>query len=232
MSDDNGPARQLDHGSEKSSPATESSLDQHSSIDWSSELPRELRDAHLVPLCLTTPPPISEHLVRLPNGECYLVHWDAARGLYHWCKVSEEYAREKAEPVRRYRGLASWTELFDGVDVKNRSVTPGLAAATAANSAAPKGSDESTGSGEGHQPAGPAAAGGFLGGTDLLAALGIAPSRRDAFLRRLTRVRLKLGDDNYQEVRDPRPRAPRFLYRVNSPGIQKLAAGYTQDTSA
>ncbi|NMC20949.1 MAG: hypothetical protein GYA33_11070, partial [Thermogutta sp.] len=64
----------------------------------------------------------------------------------------------------------------------------------------------------------------FLGGDDLVNALGIHPSRRDAFLKKLERVRLHLGDGNWREVVDKRPNDPRFLYRVKA--LHGLAAGY------
>ena len=72
----------------------------------------------------------------------------------------------------------------------------------------------------------------FLGGKDLANALGVHPSRRDAFWRQLERKRLKLGDDNWHEVREPRPNSPRFLYREYSPRIRELAVAYTRPKPA
>lgn len=67
---------------------------------------------------------------------------------------------------------------------------------------------------------------GFLGGMALADALGVHPTQRDAFFQRLMRQRMSLGDDCWHEVRDPRPNSPRFLYRVDSPKLRDLAAGY------
>lgn len=67
---------------------------------------------------------------------------------------------------------------------------------------------------------------GFLGGAALADALGVDPTRRDAFFRQLERQRKSLGDDSWQEVRDPRPNSPRYLYRADSPKLRDLAAAY------
>jgi hypothetical protein len=68
---------------------------------------------------------------------------------------------------------------------------------------------------------------GFLGGTYLADALGVLPTRRSAFLRRVNRLRVerKLGDD-WCEVTNPRPNCPRYLYRVGSPKLHALAMAY------
>ena len=63
---------------------------------------------------------------------------------------------------------------------------------------------------------------GFLGGTALAETLGIHPSRRDAFFRRLERQRISLGDDCWHEVREPRPNSPRFLYNADSAQLREL----------
>ena len=67
---------------------------------------------------------------------------------------------------------------------------------------------------------------GFLGGADLADAMGIHPTRRDAFFRQLERQRQSLGDDCWHEVCEPRPNSPRFLYRVDSPKLRDLATAY------
>ncbi|WP_145247880.1 hypothetical protein [Aeoliella mucimassa] len=67
---------------------------------------------------------------------------------------------------------------------------------------------------------------GFLGGVELAESLGIAPERRQAFLQKLMRWRVSLGDGSWHEVRDPRPNSPRYLYRADSPKILELAAAY------
>jgi len=82
------------------------------------------------------------------------------------------------------------------------------------------------------EPVPPDNAVGFLGGEHLANALGIDPSRRDAFFRKLERKRLELGDDNWHEIRKPQPNSPRFLYRVDSPEIQQVAVAYKQPKPA
>jgi hypothetical protein len=77
-----------------------------------------------------------------------------------------------------------------------------------------------------------AALAGFVGGADLADALGVHPTRRNAFFRQLERRRRELGDANWHEVREPRPNAPRFIYRVASPAIRSLAAGYQEPNLA
>jgi hypothetical protein len=78
----------------------------------------------------------------------------------------------------------------------------------------------------GREVAEPAAKAGFLGGSELADALGVHPSRRDAFFKRLERKRLELGDDCWDQVRDRRPNAPEYLYRADSPNVRELAAAY------
>ena len=67
---------------------------------------------------------------------------------------------------------------------------------------------------------------GFLGGEELAEALGVDPTRRKAFSQRLMRQRMSLEDECWYEVSNPRPNRPRFLYRVDSPKLRELAAGY------
>ena len=73
---------------------------------------------------------------------------------------------------------------------------------------------------------------GFVGGTPLIEVLGVHPTQRNAFFRQLERKRLALGDDCWHEVREPRPNQPRFIYRIDSPKLQSLAARYKQPRSA
>jgi hypothetical protein len=73
--------------------------------------------------------------------------------------------------------------------------------------------------------AGPDSPTGFLGGAELADALGVHPTRRDAFVQQLGRLRKSLGDDRI-EANCPRPNSPRYLYRADSPALCKLAAAY------
>jgi hypothetical protein len=76
------------------------------------------------------------------------------------------------------------------------------------------------------QPSGPIGPSGFLGGEALADSLGVHLSRRDAFFKQLERERLKLGDENWQEVANRRANAPRYQYRADSPKLRELAQGY------
>lgn len=67
---------------------------------------------------------------------------------------------------------------------------------------------------------------GFLSGEDLADALGVHPSRREAFFQQLLRKRTSLGDDCWHEVLNPRPNSPRFFYRADSSKLGRLAASY------
>ncbi|MCY2987240.1 MAG: toll/interleukin-1 receptor domain-containing protein [Planctomycetota bacterium] len=80
---------------------------------WCRTLPKEFEDASWVSLCLTTQPAVTEHLVRLRDGRFCMVWWDVHGMLYRWSEVRPEYARDKAEPVRLYRGLTAWSQVFD-----------------------------------------------------------------------------------------------------------------------
>jgi hypothetical protein len=79
---------------------------------------------------------------------------------------------------------------------------------------------------------GPGVKTGFLGGTELADALRVHPSRRDAFFVQLQRKRKNLGDDCWIETTERGPNRPAFLYRVDSPQLQKLAAPYVNAKSA
>ncbi len=67
---------------------------------------------------------------------------------------------------------------------------------------------------------------GFLGVSELFAALGIPESQQDNFAQALSRNRRDLGDSNFHEVREPRPNAPKFLYRANAPELLRIAKRY------
>jgi hypothetical protein len=67
---------------------------------------------------------------------------------------------------------------------------------------------------------------GFISAQRLADVLGVHPTRRAAFLKTLERNRLKLGDSAWQEVTDPRPHAPRYLYSADAPAIRALAGFY------
>jgi hypothetical protein len=69
---------------------------------------------------------------------------------------------------------------------------------------------------------------GFLGGAALADALCVHPRRRGAFFQQLGRERIRLGDDAWLEVRDPRPRSPRYHYRSDLPALRKLAEKYQE----
>ena len=64
---------------------------------------------------------------------------------------------------------------------------------------------------------------GLLGGKDLRDALGVHPTRADAFMRQLTRIREKMGDD-WLEVNNPRSNSPKFLHRIEA--VRDLAERY------
>jgi hypothetical protein len=66
----------------------------------------------------------------------------------------------------------------------------------------------------------------FMGLTALANALGVPDSKKEAFRRKLERVRLELGDDGFHEVRDPPRNAEKYLYNASHPQIQKLATKY------
>lgn len=67
---------------------------------------------------------------------------------------------------------------------------------------------------------------GFHSAKALANAWGILAERHQAFITQLGRKRSKLGDDCWQEVSNPRPNAPKFLYRADSREVQEIAAEY------
>lgn len=93
------------------------------SNEWISKLPPEMESCFLAPLCITTSEPIAEHLAHLPNGQFVKVWWDIPKGLYRLSLISEEYARRLAEPVREYRGLDDWLDVFDATSKKHDKPT-------------------------------------------------------------------------------------------------------------
>jgi hypothetical protein len=78
----------------------------------------------------------------------------------------------------------------------------------------------------------PSAPSGFLGGRALAVALGVHPSRREAFFVQLQRKRISLGDDCWIQVADKGPNRPEFLYRADSPHLRNLAAAYVKPKPA
>src|SRR5262249_21760130 len=94
------------------------------SKEWARELPEFLNGVRLVPLCLTTQPLISEHLARTTDGRFWLIWWDSARLLYKWSQVTQEYARNQSEPVRIYRNLDSWIDLFEATLPPRHQMAP------------------------------------------------------------------------------------------------------------
>jgi biotin operon repressor len=79
--------------------------------EWLSELHPDLR-GRVASLAINTPPPITSNLARLADGRFVLVWWDVPKRLYRWATISAEEAREMAEPMRRFRGLSNWLEIF------------------------------------------------------------------------------------------------------------------------
>jgi hypothetical protein len=69
---------------------------------------------------------------------------------------------------------------------------------------------------------------GYLGGKALADALGVNPTRYEAFNKQLERQRRKLGNDSWTEVSNRRPKTPQYLYRSDSPELRELAAPYTK----
>ena len=66
----------------------------------------------------------------------------------------------------------------------------------------------------------------FMGLSALADALGVPDAKKEAFRRKLERVRLELGDDGFHEVKDPPRNTERYLYNASHPQIQKLATKY------
>ena len=67
---------------------------------------------------------------------------------------------------------------------------------------------------------------GFLGGEELREALRVHQTQTDAFSQQLGRKRKQLGDNNWKEVINPLPNAPKYLYRSDANEIIELAKPY------
>nr|WP_161501477.1 restriction endonuclease [Rhodopirellula sp. SM50] len=80
--------------------------------DWLGKLPADISKS-LVSLDLTTAPPVSEHIGKSTDGKFWLVLWDCTRCRYKIDQVSEDYAARSLEPVRKYRNLDAWQDLFE-----------------------------------------------------------------------------------------------------------------------
>ncbi|HQU45963.1 MAG TPA: hypothetical protein PK867_24330, partial [Pirellulales bacterium] len=80
---------------------------------WCPRLPAELRGVKLISLCLTTPPAVTEHIARLLDGRFFSVWWDSQKARYRWSEVTQDYAKEKLDPVRIYAVRKSWLDLFE-----------------------------------------------------------------------------------------------------------------------
>lgn len=80
----------------------------------------------------------------------------------------------------------------------------------------------------GRRPALPAATGpsGLMGVADLVKAFAIPADNVPAFKKRLERDRRSLGDGAFEEVQNPRPNAPRFLYNAGHHRVRQIAAEY------
>jgi len=77
---------------------------------------------------------------------------------------------------------------------------------------------------------------GYLGGKELMEALEIHPTQRNAFEKKLGRMRSvnfmpntkqnRLADKDWVEVNDPVRNSPQYLYNVSSPEIQAIVKRY------
>jgi hypothetical protein len=67
---------------------------------------------------------------------------------------------------------------------------------------------------------------GLMGVTSLAKHFGIPQKNMHRFKKRLERERRGLGDGAFEEVQNPRPNTPRFLYNSNDPRIREIAAEY------
>lgn len=71
----------------------------------------------------------------------------------------------------------------------------------------------------------PVPAAGYLGGRELADAFGIPKANCQAFLKRLERFRRTSGDC-WQEISNPKPNSPRYLFQTSSPLVRKIAEEY------
>lgn len=67
---------------------------------------------------------------------------------------------------------------------------------------------------------------GFLSAAEIADILHVHPTQREAFIRQLGRMRISLGDENWQETQNPRANTPRFLYRADCPRLREIASKY------
>jgi hypothetical protein len=67
---------------------------------------------------------------------------------------------------------------------------------------------------------------GLMGVADLAKAFAIPADKVSAFKKRLERDRRSLGDGAFEEVQNPRPNAPRFLYNAGHHRVRQIAAEY------
>jgi hypothetical protein len=67
---------------------------------------------------------------------------------------------------------------------------------------------------------------GFMGVAELAKVFGVPPENMDGFNKRMERERRSLGDGAFEEVQNPRPNAPRFLYNAGHPRVREIAAEY------
>jgi len=65
-----------------------------------------------------------------------------------------------------------------------------------------------------------------MGVADLVKAFAIPADNVPAFKKRLERDRRSLGDGAFEEVQNPRPNAPRFLYNAGHHRVRQIAAEY------
>jgi hypothetical protein len=72
----------------------------------------------------------------------------------------------------------------------------------------------------------PARPSGLMGVAGLAKHFGIPQKNMHRFKKRLERERRGLGDGAFEEVQNPRPNTPRFLYNSNDPRIREIAAEY------
>ncbi|QDU73499.1 hypothetical protein Pan97_04720 [Bremerella volcania] len=68
----------------------------------------------------------------------------------------------------------------------------------------------------------------WMGVRELADAYKVPADKFDAFSKALQRKRLSLGDEAWQEVHNPQPNQPRFLYRADATAIQELASRYVK----
>jgi len=189
------------------------------------ELPETLRDEALLVACAgaelvktsrrTTPlwPPNKP----VPEAIRSLKHWNPPRRTEDWERIQQACSGDdQSEKPWRVQLTPSGTAEASGLALE-RSRGP-------AERPKRQGRSESESARE--------RAIGLFGGRELAEALGVHPTRRDAFLKELGRQRTSLGDENWKEVENVRPNEPRFHYRADSRKVCDLAARYKTPKSA